>query len=296
MAAGVKDEEGFVRLTAPHRRALHVHCYRMLGSVHDADDALQETLLRAWRGLPDYEPRAPLAAWLHRIATNVCLRMIEQRARRAGSIEHLEPYPSAEAEAAVREDVGLAYVAAMQLLPPKQRAVLALCDGLGWSAREAAETLGDSVPAVTSALQRARERLRREQDEGTLARIHAPASASTEAELMRRFQDAWAAVDIPAIVELLAPDALLTMPPERMQFAGAEAIGQFFATVPLDGQLERITFLAAEANRQPALAAFADGEAYGVMVFAIQGERIAGITGFAQRPDLFTRLGLPVRL
>jgi RNA polymerase sigma-70 factor (ECF subfamily) len=299
------SEQDFVRLTAPHRRALHAHCYRMLGSLHDADDALQETMLRAWRGLPDYEPRAPLAAWLYRIATNVCLRTLEQRARRNGSVEHLEPYPdetgSPEVAAEVREGVGLAYVAALQLLPPKQRAALALCDGLGWSAREAAETLGETVASVTSALQRARERLRRERADGTLARVHAPERASTEAELMRRFQDAWAEADIPAIVELLAPDALLTMPPERMRFDGRESIGEFFATVPLDGRIDRIDLVPARANGQPALAAYARGDddvprAYGVMVFAILGERIAGITGFAQRPDLFTRSGLPVAL
>jgi RNA polymerase sigma-70 factor (ECF subfamily) len=217
----------------------------------------------------------------------------------------LEPYPdqapAPDAAAELREGVGLAYVAALQLLPPKQRAALALCDGLGWSAREAAETLGETVPAITSALQRARERLRREREEGTLARVHAPARTSTEAELMRRFQDAWAAVDIPAIVELLAPDAMLTMPPERLRFDGREAVGEFFATVPLGGRLDRIDLVPARASGQPALAAYARDDddvprAYGVMVFAIRGEQIAGITGFAQRPDLFTRLGLPLAL
>ena len=180
------DEQAFVQLTGPHRRALHVHAYRMLGSLHDADDALQETLLRAWRGLPNYEPRAALSTWLHRIATNVALRMIEQRPPGELVDAHLQPYPdrfleelaapdpSPEARAITREGVGLAYVAAMQLLPAKQRAVLALRDGLGWSARETAAYLDDSTAAVNSALQRARERIAREHDEGTLARLHAP--------------------------------------------------------------------------------------------------------------------------
>ncbi len=210
VAAQSGDEQAFVQLTSPHRRALHVHAYRMLGSLHDADDALQETLLRAWRGLPNYEPRAALSTWLHRIATNVALRMIEQRPPGDVVDAHLQPYPdrfleelaapdpSPEALAITREGVRLAYVAAMQLLPAKQRAVLMLRDGLGWSARETAELLEDSAAAVNSALQRARERIAREHEQGTLARLHAPTDASTEAAVMTEFLDAWAAVDVPA--------------------------------------------------------------------------------------------------
>src|SRR5436189_5540473 len=130
-AATTGDEQAFVQLTAPLRRRLHAHCYRLLGSVHDADDALQETMLRAWRGIGRFEPRAELSSWIYRIATNVCLRMIEQRGRRAETLvdEHLQPYPDAlleretpEREAERRETVGLAFVAALQLLPPRQRA------------------------------------------------------------------------------------------------------------------------------------------------------------------------------
>ena len=295
------DEEAFVALTAPHRRALHLHCYRMLGSLHDADDALQETLLRTWRGA--YQDQGALSAWLYRIATNVCLRMIERRP------SVLEPYPDIlldelpapepgpDAQVEAREVVGLAFVAALQLLPGKQRAVLLLRDVLGHSARDTAELLGDSVPAVNSALQRARERIRGE----TEIRVHVPASASAEEELMRRFQAAWAAVDIEAMVSLLAPDAVLAMPPEAARFDGAPAIGEFFSTVPLEGRLDRITLIPARANGQPATAAYAEDEdgvprAYGVMLFAIAGDRISGITGFAQRPELFVRLGLPTEL
>lgn len=311
-AARGGDERAFVELTSQYRRALHVHCYRLLGSVHDADDALQEALLRAWRGIGRYEPRAPIRAWLNRIATNVCLRMLEQRARReAVAVDaHLDPYPEPVAPAGTdpaarvesEETVGLAFVAAMQLLPPKQRVVLVLRDVLDWSAREVAEALEDSEAAVNSALQRARARMSSEHEAGRLARAHRPASAAAEARVMQRFQDAWKAVDIEGIVALLMDDALLAMPPEGMRFEGARAIADFFATVPLDGRLDRIRLVAARANGQPALAAYAENdergehEAYGVMVFAIDGTRIAGITGFAQRPDLFRRLGLPVAL
>jgi RNA polymerase sigma-70 factor (ECF subfamily) len=315
-AAQGGDEQAFVRLTAPHRQPLHRHCYRILGSLHDADDAVQETMLRAWRGIGGFEPRAPLSAWLYRIATNVCLRLLEQRRREPGAAldAHLEPYPDAllddiasvapgpEEQAEERERIGLAFVTAMQLLPPKQRVTVVLRDVLDWSAREVADVLDDSVPAVNSALQRGRARLERERREHTLARAHAPADAAAEAQVMRRFQEAWAAVDVDRLVALLADDALLTMPPENARLEGSAQIGAFFATVPLDGRLDRIPLVPCRANGQPALAAYADerGEgvfdAYGVMVFAIEGERITGITGFPRQPDVFTRLGLPTRI
>jgi RNA polymerase sigma-70 factor (ECF subfamily) len=315
-AARAGDERAFVELTAAHRGALHAHCYRLLGSVHDADDALQETMLRAWRGLAGFEPRAPLRAWLYRIATNVCLRMLERRSRApVASVDaHLEPYPDAAggalapdadgppAAAERREAIGLAFVAAVQLLAPKQRVVLVLRDVLDWSAREVADLLDDSVAAVNSALQRARERMARERDDVSLGHAHAPADAGTEERVMRRFQEAWDAVDIDAIVALLADDALLRMPPEAVSIPGAAAIGRFFATQPMDGRLDRIRLRAARANGQPALAAYADDaatgrhRAYGIMVFAIVGDRIAAITGFPDRPDLFERFSLPVAL
>jgi len=315
-AAQGGDEEAFVRVTGAHRRALHVHCYRMLGSLHDADDALQETMLRAWRGIDRFEPRAPLGAWLHRIATNVCLRMLDQRARRVAATvdERLEPYPDRLLESVVspdpgpeaaleaREGIGLAFITAMQLLPPKQRVAVVLRDALGWSAQEVAELLDESVPAVNSALQRGRQRLERERREGRFCRVHAPTDAQTELLVMRRFQDAWAAVDIEAIVALLADDALLTMPPEAARFEGGEQVAAFFAAVPMDGRLARIRLVPTRANGQPALAAYADEgddgvhRAYGVMVFALAGGRISGITGFPRQPDLFVRLGLPVEL
>ena len=252
---------------------------------------------------------------MYRIATNVCLRLIEQRDRRSAALvdAHLEPYPDGlieevrsgdpgpEAAVEERESIGLAFVAAMQLLPPKQRVAVVLRDALGWSAREVAELLEDSVPAVNSALQRGRQRLEQERREGILGRAHAPVDARTEERVMRRFQDAWAAVDVESLVALLADDALMTMPPEAARFEGSAQIGAFFASAPRDGQLDRIRLVPTRANGQPALAAYAlddDGisRAYSVMVFALDGDRISCITGFPQQPELFTRLGLPTEL
>jgi RNA polymerase sigma-70 factor (ECF subfamily) len=241
--------------------------------------------------------------------------MLEQRTRRPAPVDaHIEPYPDEavagtasqpadpEAAAMASEAIGLAFIAAMQLLPPRQRAVLVLRDVLDWSAREVADHLEDSVPAVNSALQRARARLARERDEGSLARFHVPKDAATEAAVMRRFQEAWEAVDIAGIVALLADDALMTMPPEAVRVAGAAEIGAFFATEPMEGGLERVRLRPARANRQPALAAYAEDHAsgtyraYGFMVFAIHGDQVVGITDFPERPELFERLGLPIEI
>jgi RNA polymerase sigma-70 factor (ECF subfamily) len=304
-AAAAGDEQAFVQLTAPLRHRLHAHCYRLLGSVHDADDALQETMLRAWRGIDRFEPRAELSSWLYRIATNVCLRMIEQRSRREalGVDVHLQPYPdsllegeSPELVVERRESIGLAFVAAMQLLPARQRAALVLRDVLDWSARETADVLGVSVAAANSALQRARERVERERREGTLVKVHRPRDELGESEVMRRFVDAWEAVDIERLTALLVDDALMTMPPEQMRVEGGRAIGGFFGTVPLEGRLDLIRLLPSRANRQPALGAYVQESPYGFMVFALNGDRIAGITGFTGAPDLFALAGLPSEL
>jgi RNA polymerase sigma-70 factor (ECF subfamily) len=310
-AAAAGDEQAFVQLTAPLRRRLHAHCYRMLGSVDDAEDALQETLLRAWRGIASFEPRAELSSWLYRIATNVCLRMIEQRTRRDAALAaaHLQPYPDAllypatpDQEVERLETVRLAFVAAIQLLPPGQRATLILRDVLGWSASETADALGTSAAAVNSALQRARGRVEREHREGTLARVHNPSGRPVEAALMNRFVDAWEAVDIDRLASLLAADALMTMPPQPMRFVGPTEVAGFFATVPMGGRLDLIRLVPTRANTQPALAAFVQDppepgfHAYGIMVFALEGDRIAGITGFAEYPELFPLFDLPAVL
>jgi len=294
------DERAFALLIEPHRRALHLHCYRILGSLHDADDALQETMLRAWRAADRYEPRAQLSTWLHAIATNVCLTAISRTRARpvpvSDDLIHLQPYPDRLLDDLVeRETIALAFIMAIQLLPPKQRAVLILRDVLGWSTKEVAEALGDSAAAVTSALQRARRRL-----EMTPTAVHASPADDRERALVSRFMAAWQAVDIGRLVALLTEDAVMTMPPERMRVEGAEAIGNFFATVPYDGRLDEIHLLETTTNRQPALAAYGasdDGKArpYGMMVLQLADDRISAIVGFPD-PWLFQRCGLPAEL
>jgi len=292
------DEQAFALLIEPHRPALHLHCYRMLGSLHDADDALQETLLRAWKGSGRYEPRARLAGWLHTIATNVCLTAIARRqsqpAQLMEDLDYLQPYPDRLLDDLVmRETVELAFITAIQLLPPKQRAVLILRDVLGWSAKEVAEAIEDSVGAVTSSLQRARK---------SLGAAHSRPSPIGERErsLVNRFMAAWDAVDTDGLVALLTNDAIMTMPPEGMRISGGRAIGDFFASVPLEGRLDEIQLLPTSANGQPAIAAYAradDGKhrPYGLMVLQTEGDQIRGIVGF---PDtwLFERFGLPPSL
>ena len=313
-AARSGDEAAFVTLTARYRRTVHLHAYRLLGSLDDADDALQETLLRAWRGLAGYDERGAMSAWLHRIATNVALRMIERRPGGAAAPDaHLQPYPDRLLEEAdrdagpedrviLRETAGLAYIAALQLLPARQRAVLVLRDALGWPARDTAELLGLTLPAANSALQRARDRLAREREAGTLARVHSPASPAAERAAIEEFLAAWEAVDVGRIVALLTDDALLTMPPMDMRVAGPAAIGEFFATQPAGGRLDRIRHLEVRGNGQPSLASYADEQgtgahdAYGVMIFAIRGDRIAGITGFPRDAGLFPRFDLETTL
>lgn len=320
VAAQGGNERAFERLVDPYRGELHRHCYRLLGSVHDADDALQETMLRAWRGLGGFEPRAPVRAWLYRIATNASLRLMEGRRRARATLDaseaavaaYLEPYPDElleslpspargpDAIAEERESLGLAAISAMQLLAPQQRVVLVLRDVLGWSARETAELLGTTVAGANSALQRARERVDSLRIEGALAREHRPASARDEQELISRFLAAWEAVDVDALVELLADDALLTMPPEPIRLVGPDAIGAFFRTVPAGGFLDRIRLTPVEFNGQPSVAAYLRGEdgtyhAYGVMVFALAGRAITSITGFAECRSVMIRAGLPER-
>jgi RNA polymerase sigma-70 factor, ECF subfamily len=292
------DEQAFALLIEPHRRTLHLHCYRMLGSVHDADDALQETMLRAWKASDRYEPRAQLSAWLHAIATNVCLTALARRRSRPAEaiadLEHLQPYPDRLLDDIVmRETVELAFITAIQLLPPKQRAVLILRDVLGWSAKEVAEALDDSVGAVTSALQRARS---------SLERRHGPVSApaAEERSLVKRFMAAWDAVDVDRIVALLTEDAVMTMPPERMEIRGGPEIGAFFGSVPQDGRLDEIRLVPTATNRQPALAAYARGDdgkhhPYGLMVLQVDGRLISAIFGFPD-PWLFELCGLPAGL
>lgn len=307
-AARAGDGQAFRRLVDPHLRALHLHCYRMLGSLDDADEAVQEALLRAWRALDTYQGRAPLLHWLYRITTTTSLKMIEKRARHpvpTGEIAYLQPYPDrlldqlADADgdpAAIierRESVALAFVTALQRLPASQRAVLILRDVLAWSAQEVAGLLETSVPAVNSALQRARATL------ATAGPDSAPPAPLSEDEqrVLAQFVDAWQRCDFSAIAALLREDAILTMPPELVTINGRDQIVHFLATVPAGGRLDQIKLVATRSNGQPALAAYLPDESsrcqgYGIMVFTVVEEGIATITGFPS-PELFARFGLP---
>lgn len=221
---------------------------------------------------------------------------------------NLDPYPdrildelAPDAAAERQEGVELAFVAAVQLLPPRQRAVLLLRDVVGYTAAEAAEMLATSVACADSALQRARATLARGRDSGLVTRAHAGGDPRTEQTLVRRLVDAWQAADVPSIVEILTEDALFTMPPEPTRYEGREEVGAFLATVPGGGRLDRFRLVPTRANRQPALAAYLrdddDGAylAHAVIVLAIEGEGISSLARFAD-PVLFERFGLPTRL
>jgi len=318
-AAREGDEAAFRDLTERYRRELHVHCYRMLGSVHDAEDALQDTMLRAWRHLSGFEGRSTFRAWLYRIATNACLAA---SARRQESPEpdpvddepiRLTPYPeewldeipSVAAEPAagydLHESVQLALVAAVQTLPPRQRATLLLRDVLGFSAAEVAGLLDSTTASVNSALQRARATLDQRRAAGRLNLDRARAPDDVQRSIVQRYIQAWESIDIAGLVALLRDDAVMTMPPDPAVFRGRQAIVDFFSAVPAGGALDQIPLLPTRANRQPAVGAYLlDPEAgvyrpYGIMVLALDGDSIAEITGCTD-PSVFPLLGLPTEL
>jgi RNA polymerase sigma-70 factor (TIGR02960 family) len=322
------DEEAFRELTEPHRRELQLHCYRMLGSAQDAEDLVQETLVAAWRGLDGFEGRASLRAWLYRIASNRCLNALRDRGRRPrelplppepspappeptriGEPVWLEPYPDAwlegiagaeagpEAAYETREAVSLAFVAALQHLPPRQRAVLVLRDVLGFRAAEVAEMLESTEPSVNGALKRARAAV--ETRLPVAGRPEAPLPRSRqERELVGRFADAFQSGDVEGVVALLTDDAWLTMPPEPLEYQGPVAIGRFLSSVPAGGALERIRLVATRANLQPAFGCYLRdpqspiSHAYGLMVLTLEGDRVAAITGFIDSA-VFPTFGLP---
>ena len=310
-AARAGDGEAFKVLVGPHLRALHVHAYRMLGSLDEADEALQDALLSAWRALDTYQGQAPLSHWLYRITTTSSLKVIRAKARRpvpAGEIGHLQPYPDrvldqltdADADPAAiaerRESVALAFITALQRLPARQRAALILRDVLAWNAAEVADLLEISVPAVNSALQRARATLSgtRPADTGS---AH-PRLDDHQRQVLDRFIEAWQRCDIDALAALLREDVILSMPPELVRITGRAQVARFFATVPADGRLDTIRLVRVSANGHPALAAYLPDKSarcrgYGIMVFTITSEGIAVITGFPS-PDLFERFGLPI--
>lgn len=330
-AARLGDRDAFEALVEPRRRGLHLHCYRMMSSLTDADDMVQESLLKAWRRIGTFEHRAPFQAWLYKIATNTCLSELSTRGRPRflaarhwsggppplAEIEHLQPYPDRLIDDAVdpaarfdmKESVALAFIAVIQLLPPRQRAVLLMRDVLTWSAREVADSLECSVASVNSALQRARSTIRARVESGEPGTSLATVSDVSDGRVLARFIDAWERCDFDALASLLKEDAILAMPampamPEPgfshvppVWFRGRAAIVDFLSTVPADGHLEQFRLVPVGSNRQPALAAFIavpDGgrQFYGVMVFAIADEGITAITGFGD-PGLSDYFGLP---
>jgi RNA polymerase sigma-70 factor (TIGR02960 family) len=317
------DGEAFRGLVEPYRRELQVHCYRILGSVQDAEDLLQETLLAAWRGIGGYEERASVRTWLYRIATNRCLNALRAGARRPH--EHaayqteiplpepshhraepswLEPYPDAlldeiadhmpgpEARYEVRESVSLAFLAALQRLPPRQRVVLVLRDVLGFRAAEVAGILDTTENAVTSALKRARGAL------PDPSRQNAPLPDSPQerrivADFSRAFEDG----DVDAIVAMLTDDAWLTMPPLPMEYQGLDAIRNFLRTVALRAGRQYV-LIPTRANGQPAFGCYLRDprtpilHAHGVLVLSLTGDRITAVTRFHDN-SLLAVFGLP---
>jgi RNA polymerase sigma-70 factor (TIGR02960 family) len=309
-AARAGDADAFRALTDPYRRELQVHCYRILGSVQDAEDALQETMLAAWRGLDEFAQRSSLRTWLYRIATNRCLNALRDNSRRPQTepirtVEPtwLEPYPDVllddlpdtefgpEARYEAKEAVSLAFVAALQHLPPTQRAVLVLRDVLGYRAAEVADMLGSTETSVNSAIVRARATI----DERSPSRATTPGSAR-ESELVARFADALERGDVDRLVTLLTDEALVTMPPLPLEVHGPAAIAEFFHNRDWWGGGRRL--VPTRANGQPAFGMYLEDphapifRAHGIVVLTLDGDRISHITRFGEL-SLFSRFGLP---
>lgn len=313
------DQAAFAELMEPYRRELQLHAYRMLGSAADAEDTLQECLLAAWQGLERFEARASLRTWLYRIATNRALNMLRSASRRptealALNVEPpepsrltevvwLEPYPDVllddragslgpEARYEARETISLAFITALQILPPQQRAALILCDVLDFPAREAAVILQTTEQAVSSALKRARATLRRE-----LPTDRPPAAGSpAEQDLLDRLVRAFEAGDVEGIVSLMSEDAWLRMPPLPLEYQGRQLVGQFFATVAFRNG-RRYRLVATRANGQPAFGVYMRESltpawrAFGVFVITLSSDEVTAITRFDN--GSLDRLGLP---
>ncbi len=297
-----------------HRAALTGHCYRMMGSAADAADAVQETMVRAWRGLGRFEERASLRTWLTRIATRVCLDALADRSRRLRPMElegpgtvddaltelprasWIEPIPDdvalpADADpaqrVALRQSIRLAFVAALQHLPAKQRAALLLTDVLGWSAAEVADTLETSVASVNSALQRARVKL---DGFGELPEGAASLTAAQSA-LLDRYVDAFERYDVDALVRLLHDDATLSMPPYRLWLRGPESIGRWLLGRGIDCRGSRLVPI--RASGSPAFGQYRITGPWAVVVLELRGDRIAALNSFLDVDTLFPRFGLP---
>jgi RNA polymerase sigma-70 factor, ECF subfamily len=299
-AAQAGDERAFRELVEPYRHALEVHCYRMLGSAQDTEDLVQETLLRAWRALERFEPRAQLQTWLYRIATNACLDELERRARRPEPVDPFPDRPLDEtasptydpaARYAIREGMELALLGAIQELPGRQRAVLIFRDVLGWTGPEVAELLESTVASVNSALQRARATIDQYLPVSSVA-----AGGPAERELLDRYVDAFERDDVDGLVSLLRDDAMLRMPPQP-SVIGAVQIARFFRETAGGGDLRRFTLTPTRANGRPAVAIHVRSEdrgliPHGISVLEIEGEQIVGLDTFID-PTLLPRFGFP---
>lgn len=327
------DGDAFAAATGRYRRELEVHAYRMLGSVEDAEDVVQETLLRAWRRRETFRGQASLRAWLYGIATNASLDLLERRSRRLmphlasgptepaalpepskdiswlkGEMTWLEPYPdqlldqvvsaedSPDERIVARETVELAFLVAIQQLPPRQRAVLILRDVIGWSARETAAMLGVSVVAGNSALQRARETLRGRLPERR-DEWRRPDPDAHEQEVLARYMEAWRRTDVQALAALLKEDAQLTMPPSPAWFFGRDAIARFYARYPFRPAASKHLHVPTRANRQPAYAVWRQVEAeappepFAIEVLRIEDGLIAELHYFLL-PELLERFAV----
>jgi RNA polymerase sigma-70 factor (TIGR02960 family) len=318
--AAIGGPAEFQRLTDQHRRELQVHCYRLLGSLHDAEDLVQETLLAAWTGLERFEGRSSLRSWLYRIATNRCLNALRDAKRRPpvlqapfatpepsrlGEATWLEPYPDTllngipdrapgpDARYEMREAIGLAFIVALQELPPRQRAALVLRDVLGYRASEVADILSSSEESVKAALKRARQTI------GERPSDQAPTTGSAEEmALVSAFANAFEADDIDRVVALLADDASISMPPSPLEYHGPHAIGQFLHDAAAWRGAHRQSLLPTRANRQPAFGCYVrkpDAEravAAGMVVLTLRGSSIAAITRFLDN-TINARFNLP---
>jgi RNA polymerase sigma-70 factor (ECF subfamily) len=315
------DEAAFRTLVDPYRRELHVHCYRILGSFHDADDVLQETLLAAWSALADFEGRSSLRTWLYRIATNRCLNAVRDAGRRPrpapvppfdppeptrrSEVTWLQPYPDAlldgrlasdagpESRWSAREAIELAFIEALQHLPARQTAVVVLREVLGFPTADVAAMLGTTPVAVKAALQRARATLHGRDPVGPAT----PASSAVEQEVSRRFAEAFAADDIDGVVALLTDDAWLAMPPAPHQYQGRAAIAAFLEASVAWRPGRRFRLVPTRANGQPAYGCYltqhdGDAQAAGVLVLTVAGEQISAITRFLDEA-VVTSFGFP---
>ena len=317
------DGDAFRELTEPHRRELQVHCYRMLGSFQDAEDALQETLLTAWHGLAGFEGRASLRTWLYRIATNRCLNARRSASRRAakewdtpqveppeptrlGEVVWLEPFPDALLDSAIdmppgpearyeqTESISLAFVSALQLLPPRQLAVLILRDVLGFHASEVADMLDSTVESVNSALKRARASLQRRRLPAT-PREPPPASGSpSEDAIVAKFVRAYESADLDALVALLTDDVFISMPPMPFEYEGRDVVARLFASIFRSGR--RFDLVPTRANGQQAFGAYLRAptgirHGVGLIVLTLAGDQICALTRFEN--SVLRWFGLP---